>query len=94
MALFSAQRLVAEQFFDPTFTFTAPVVGPGQPNPLRPVFRQRLAAELAFTLIEYDAMMLGEKSAAVKAMAAPTPHFSELTDGVTFTEVSFTLLLV
>jgi hypothetical protein len=85
-ALFTAQRLVASQFFDLTYTFS-PLFLPGQYNPIIPTIRQRLTEQTALVLVEYDAMMLGQQSLAVQRQT--NPHFALLREGITFTEVCF-----
>ncbi len=50
-------RLVSDQFFDATYSFPAPPVPAGQPNPLKPAYMSTLARDYELLQKEYQAVL-------------------------------------
>ena len=55
--LLFGQRLVSNQYFDSTYSFTAPSVPLDMYNPLKAHYRTTLDTDYKDMLIEYDAML-------------------------------------
>jgi hypothetical protein len=55
--LFFCQRLVSEQYLDPTATYTVAPVPAGMPDPLKANYKATVAADYAALRLEYSAMM-------------------------------------